>query len=115
MQYGQDELVVLDNGNVRCDGFVVGCASRGQVYKIDEERLEAELALSVDLGKYAMAFGSAQRLGNGNYHFLLGVLVPEEVAARSLEVTPSGTVVHNLHSLGLMYRSFRGSSLYDGL
>ena len=29
---------------------------------------------------YALAFGSTQRLANGNYHFLLGILLPQETA-----------------------------------
>ena len=113
--YDDNELVIMDNGNARCDGFLAGCNSRGQVYHIDELNLVAELSLSVDLGDYALAFGSAQRLSNGNYHFLLGILLSEEVTARSVEVTPGGTVTYDLKSLGLLYRSFRVNSLYEGL
>ena len=105
-----DELVVYDNGNVR---RIVNPAavSRGQVYRIDEEARTATLVVNVSLGDYSGAFGSAQKLTNGNYQFGSGFL--PGMRALSTEVTPTGTVTYvNQVENAFAYRSWRLLNLY---
>jgi hypothetical protein len=104
-------LLVFDNGNTRFEKQ--GGNSRGQVFKLDEERRTATLMLNADLGVFAPAVGSAQRLANGNYHFDAGY-VPEGAALRafSIEVDTNGQIVFNATIDNLSYRSFRLTDIY---
>jgi hypothetical protein len=110
--FENNKLAVFDNGNTRCDGVAFGCRSRGQVYAIDEKTMTARLLLNADVGSYSTAFGSAQRLANGNYHFLSGILVPQ-IVSQSVEVTPYGDRVYLIETEGGQYRSFRMPNLYS--
>src|SRR5262249_50371634 len=67
----EGNLVVFDNGNLRQVNDP-SAHSRGQVYRIDELNRIADLALNADLGYFAFALGSAQRLENGDYFFDVG-------------------------------------------
>jgi hypothetical protein len=69
-------LVLLDNGNTR-RASDPNAHSRGQVWTLDETNMTATPVLNADLGTYAGAVGSAQRLSNGNYAFTLGINGPE--------------------------------------
>ena len=69
-------MVLLDNGNTR-RATDPAATSRGQVWTLDETNMTATPVLNADLGSYAGAVGSAQRLSNGNYHFNLGINGPE--------------------------------------
>lgn len=104
-------LILFDNGNVRymADRTV---QSRGQAWRIDPVARTAKAIVNADLGGYAFALGSAQRLSNGNYHFGLGWLLPSN-EARGIEVTPAGTKVFELGIGRPAYRSFRSTSLYE--
>ncbi len=107
-----NQLLVFDNGNTRCDGRPFRCNSRGQVYELDEQNLMARLIVNADLGVYSPAFGSAQGLSNGNYHFQSGSTIPS-LSAKSIEVTPDGEQVLMLETpLVLEYRAFRMRDLY---
>ena len=105
------QLALLDNGNTRCEPAPLGCNSRGQVLELDEAARTATLVLDADLGRFSTAVGSAQRLSNGNYHFLAGILLPG-VVSRSVEVTPAGEQVFSLQTEGTQYRSYRMRDLY---
>jgi arylsulfate sulfotransferase len=108
---GPDRLLTLfDNGNAR---FVRDSTakSRGQMYKLDEQNRVARLVYNLDLGLYAPAVGSAQRLPNGNFHFDIGFL-GGGVLSRSVETDAAGRVVYDLEADGAAYRTFRMGSLY---
>jgi len=107
-------FTTFDNGNTRvADNPGVTENSRGQVYQIDEANRVASLVVNTDLGVYSNALGSAQRLGNGNYHFLAGFINPgPSQYSQSIEVLPDGTTNLRLQSPQLAYRSFRIPSLY---
>jgi hypothetical protein len=107
-------FTVFDNGNTRAaDNPGVTENSRGQAYRIDEANRVATLVVNSDLGVYSNALGSAQRLGNGNYHFLAGFITPGPTQnSQSIEVLPDGTTNLRLQSPQLAYRSFRMPSLY---
>ena len=81
-----DRIVVFDNGNTRRAEDETA-HSRGQVLRIDEQSRTVRLDLNADLGEFARALGSAQRLGDGNYHFNLG-WTAEGLAARSNSTRP---------------------------
>lgn len=102
-------ILVFDNGNTRAE-FDPGIHSRGQVFEIDEIRRSAQLVLDADLGAYALALGSAQRLPNGNFHFNLGWM-PNR-SSQALEFTPGGELVYQIETGIQQYRSFRMADLY---
>jgi hypothetical protein len=107
-------FTVFDNGNTRvADNPGVVENSRGQVYRIDEDDRVATPVVNADLGVYSAALGSAQSLGNGNYHFLAGFISPgASQSSQSIEALPDGTTNLRLQSPVLAYRSFRMPSLY---
>jgi arylsulfate sulfotransferase len=111
-----DQLLIFDNGNTRCGQLgSPGCNSRGQALVINEEQRTVSVVLSADLGVFAPAVGSAQRLSNGNYWFTAGMPLPD-LAAVSTEVRADGTPVYRVavtsppRTTG--YRSFRLADLY---
>lgn len=116
-----DRIVIYDNSNTRCEnGRVVGCNSRGQVYQLDETNMTATLEVNADLGHFALAVGSAQKLVNGAYHFNSGVFVagpptPGPIPlAISQEVLADGSPVFQIDIAQAAYRSFRLIDLYQG-
>lgn len=113
INFDGERLVLYDNGNTR-QASDASANSRGQVLSIDEEARTATLDLNVDLGVFAVAFGSAKRLANGNYHFLSGLL--PGLTSQSVEIRPTGP---NTHETSLLieagapaYRSYRMRDLY---
>jgi hypothetical protein len=111
VQYEGGQLTVFDNGNTRCNSGRVGCNSRGQALRIDEQARVATLELNADLGRYAEAFGSAQKLANGNFHFTVGTQ-DTGLMGQSIETLPDGGKAYVLQTNAVMYRSFRMLSLY---
>ncbi len=83
-------LLVFDNGNFRREDDSTA-NSRGQVWRLDEDKRTATLELNADLGVYAQALGSAQALNNG-YHFGLGTTASR--AARAIETSSSGNITY---------------------
>ena len=82
--------------------------------QIDEANRTATLVVNADLGVYAAAVGSAQRLRDGNYHFDAGFVVENgTISAYSIEVDPSGQMVYKAKAAAILYRSFRMDSLYS--
>ena len=102
-------LLVFDNGNTRKNDDP-NANSRGQMIFLDEKNRTASLLLNVDMGLYSFALGSAQALGDGNYHFDNGFL--PDITSYAVEVDPQGNSVYALHSAAPAYRSFRMMDLY---
>jgi arylsulfate sulfotransferase len=97
-------VILFDNSNQRCDiAKIVGCDSRGQVYKIDEQHHTATLQLNVNLESFWQALGSAQKLANGDYFFAGGYAPP----SRAIEFRPDGTKVFELDTGLAEYRAYR--------
>ena len=121
---GSDTLVLFDNGHRRQkkdekkddkDAKAPEkqeAHSRGQVWKIDEEKREATLLVNADMGGYSPYMGSAQRLSNGNFHFTVSTL-RENLSnnAHSVETTPDGKIIYTLETMST-YRSNRIADLY---
>ena len=70
---GSDTLILLDNGP-RHKKKNKEANTRGQIWKIDEKARTATLVMNADLGVFSPFVGSAQRLSNGNYHFMTGAI-----------------------------------------
>jgi arylsulfate sulfotransferase len=106
-----NQIVIYDNGNLRCEDAPSSCFSRGQVYDLDESAMTASLSLNADLAVYAYAVGSAQSLRNGNFHFLSGLSALPTFSA-SEELRPDGARSYMLTVNSASYRSFRLRDLY---
>lgn len=107
-------LLVYDNGNTRWSE--TGDAySRGQVLRIDEASRTVSFELNAHLGWFSPAVGSAQKLGNGNFHFDSGYVIEPDnsLAGYSLEVDASGQISYALRTSTMVYRSFRLPDLYS--
>jgi hypothetical protein len=105
-------MSIYDNANTR-QTVVPNANSRGQVLRLDEVNRTVTFVLNADLGHYAFAVGSAQRLANGNYHFHSGTLNwPTAPAAQAVEVLPNGISSFRLQTNNFAYRSFRMKDLY---
>jgi hypothetical protein len=110
-------LVLFDDGHRRKDKFPKA-NNRGQAWRIDENARTATLVLNADLGVYAIAVGSAQKLSNGAYSFESGFINPSPVflatvSSQTTETSPDGKVVYTQQTDGaLTYRSFRVPDLY---
>jgi arylsulfate sulfotransferase len=120
---GLGPLTVFDNGNTRVSQLGSG-DSRGMALTVDETPcpaspcMQATPVLSVDLGVYSQAFGSAQLLSNGNYFFLAGIVpVQTGMASYSIEILPTSGTDTGTQVFDLMgseaYRAWRMSSLYQ--
>lgn len=112
------QIIVYDNGNLRCEMSPdpETCHSRGQVYEIDDATMTASLVSNVDLGNYAGALGSAQKLRNGNLHFTSGFQSPDTGPfGTSDEFGADDTLAFSLRTDAAVYRSFRVQNLYSGV
>ncbi len=132
---GAGPMTIFDNGNTRVappsgpgssTGGVPGlgsncgpkdCDSRGMALTINESAMQVLPVLSVDLGVYSNAMGSAQLLSNGNYFFLPAtVTIGNADYSYSIEIQPapgtgSGNQVLNLSGPG-SYRAWQMPNLY---
>jgi hypothetical protein len=102
-------LTLFDNSNGRRLENA-SANSRGQVFRLNERDRVAEVVLNADLGLYAFALGSAQRLENGNYFFDVGFLSTGNGV--SVEVDPAGRRVYAIQSSAPEYRTFRMKNMY---
>lgn len=123
MIYARNEIVIYDNSNARNEEDPQANAnSRGQVYLLDEEAMVATLVTNADLGVYASFLGSAQKLSNGQYHFLSGGIAglgPSPVPgfpsgySQSTETDADGDILYTLEAVyDTTYRSFRMKNMY---
>jgi len=106
---GAGPATVFDNGNTRHSkpGSSTGCMqgvgygnSRGMALAIDETKMEVTPMLSVDLGVFAEAMGSAQLLSDGDYYFQTG------------DISSSGTQILNIEG-PFAYRGWQMPNLYN--
>jgi hypothetical protein len=125
---GMGPMTIFDNGNTRVSPPPLGLGSgdsRGMSLTVDETPcppspcMQVTPVLSVDLGVYSTAMGSAQLLGNGNYFFLAAaVRLPSgAVGSYSIEILPipgtdTGTQVYNLEGTE-SYRAWRMPNMYQ--
>ncbi len=136
---GTGVLTVFDNGNTRVSqptqstGGVPGlgsactpndCDSRGMAITFNETALTVSVSngVSLDLGSFSPAMGSAQMLANGNYFFenpIVSVVALNATAGYSLEYGPTppapqaGTANTLLDLMGPEhYRGWQMPSLY---
>jgi hypothetical protein len=79
---------------------------------LNEVQMTATPVLNADLGVYAFALGSAERLCNGNYSFNSGIIAPTN-KAQTAEVLPSGALNFIMEAPNAAYRSFRMMSLFQ--
>ena len=106
-------LMLFDNGNTR-RAADPNAHSRGQVWKLDEAARTATLVFNVDLGNYSAELGTAERMPNGNDVFNSGSQ-QGGLFAQSIEVLPDGSATYIQEVPTRDYRSFRMSSLYQGI
>lgn len=106
-------LLLYDNGNTRRSSDSLA-HSRGQRWQLDESTMTAKLLLNADVGVYAPAVGSAQRLPSGGYHFTSGMIPkgPASMEARSIETDAQGNIVWTFSTPAAQYRTFRMKDLY---
>jgi hypothetical protein len=110
-EYEDDGMITLfDNSNVRRAEDATA-HSRGQVFQLDESRRVARLVMNADLGGYAFALGSAEKLSDGNYFFDVGFR--ENATGISVETDPQGQVVYAIEGTAPKYRTFRLKDLYN--
>ncbi len=100
---------VFDNGNTRVGQN--GGNSRGMVLSVNEAARTVTPILAADLGFYAFAWGSSQRLANGDSQFMAGGL-SGVTADQSLEVTAAGVKNTNIQFQSNAYRGFRMKDLW---
>jgi arylsulfate sulfotransferase len=126
VEFDGTNYVLFDDGNTRISPPPIGLGSgnsRGYVLSVDESTMTATPVLLADMGSYSQWWGSAQRLSNGNYHFLNGCLGANGTTAsncvaapqptdQSVEVLPDGTFNYNILWAAHAYRSFRLKDLY---
>ena len=112
VDWAGDRIVLYDNGNTRINR-TNGGHSRGQALLLDETHRTATLVLNADLGLRSAAWGSAQRLANGNYHFMNGLIPPSQrMSSESVEVRPDATPDYRAMWESGAYRSFRMRDIY---
>ncbi|MGA2594886.1 MAG: aryl-sulfate sulfotransferase [Bryobacteraceae bacterium] len=118
---GQGPLTIFDNGNTRVSPPPLGLGSgnsRGMALTVDEQTMQVTPVLSVDLGVYSQAMGSAQLLSDGDYFFLpaLVLLSSSHVASFSIEIYPTSGTITGTQVLNLegpeQYRAWQMLSLY---
>lgn len=100
-------IAVFDNGNTR-QTTLPGSNSRGQVLALDEKNMVATLTVNADLGAYAPAVGSSQRLADGSLVYNAGF------TKQTIAVRPDGSRFYILKMAmkGLQYRSYIYDTLY---
>ncbi|MGD0360241.1 MAG: aryl-sulfate sulfotransferase [Bryobacteraceae bacterium] len=95
---GSGQTTIMDNGDTRVsapplgEGCKTSCYSRGMAVTFDENTLVVTPVVSLDLGGYSSAMGSAQLLGDGNYFFenaIVYVLAQNASLGYSLELGPT--------------------------
>jgi len=84
------------------------------VWELDEKARTATLVYNADVGAYAVAVGSAQRLSNGGYTFESGFINPgPSPYSRTTETSPDGRIAYGQQVEGAVtYRSYRVPDMY---
>jgi hypothetical protein len=115
-------LVIFDNGMVRCNNAPTGtCDSRGQVYHLDTVGMVATLSLNADLHLYSAQQGWAQSLSNGDYSWTAGEIAGTDGSGNTLrmgqdvETTRDGTTINFvMQEVQQVNRIYRMANLYQG-
>ncbi len=102
-------LTVFDDGNGRLAADPKA-HSRGQALKVDEQNRTVTLDLSVDLGGFSFALGTAQQIPGG-YYFGGGWFLPAN-NSMSLETDGSGNSLYRFTDSEPEYRSYLLNDLY---
>lgn len=126
----------MDNGNTRLSppkgpgsstGGVPGlgsacgpndCHSRGMALTIDETSMQVMPVLSVDLGVYSSAMGSAQLLEDGNYFFLAAIVAGGSgLTGYDIQIQPAPGTDTGIQVMNIAgppgYRSWQMPDLYN--
>ena len=110
----EHQIIVLDNGTIRCKDVAENCYSRGQVIKLNETEKTADFQLNSGLGVYSSALGNGQRLSNGDYNFTAGMLLDgSDQIGQVITIAKSGEKQFILETGMNIYRSFRMKNLYS--
>jgi arylsulfate sulfotransferase len=128
---GAGPMTILDNGDTRVSpaplGLGTGCApydcdSRGMALNIEWNSMTITPAVSLDLGAYSTAMGSAELLADGNYFFENPIVIDvalDATVGNSMEIGPTppapevGTANVILNLTGpTHYRGWQMLSLY---
>jgi arylsulfate sulfotransferase len=120
---GNGPMTLFDNGNTRITDLGSGCGpsdcdSRGMALTFDESTMQVTPVMSVDMGVYSRALGSAQILDNNNYFFETGYVpvTATNVVSQLIEILPTpgtttGTQVLNIQG-PCSYRAWRMPNMY---
>ena len=110
---GSNRLIVFDDAH-RPKKKNPKANNRGQVWELDEKAHTATLVYNADVGVYAVAVGSAQKLSNGGYTFESGFINPgPSVYSQSTETSADGKIAYAQQMEGsITYRSYRVPDLY---
>ena len=119
---GNTTVLLFDNGDTRTAPPPIGlgypgcepsdCDSRGMVLSFDESTMAVTPLLSVDLGVYSAADGSAQTLSNGNWFFQAPYVITRRgVFGYAIEIGSAGQVLNIQGPTG--YRGWRMPDLYS--
>jgi hypothetical protein len=123
---------MFDNGNTRISKPPLGlgtncgpndCDNRGMAISFSETSMQVTPVMSVNLGYYSSANGTAELLADGNYFFMAGI-VPVVVNGNlvdnsfSLEVgatpvTGPASVIVNMQGSGEQYRGWQMPNMYS--
>ncbi len=127
---GTGPMTIFDNGNTRVSPAPIGlpsckpydCHSRGMAVTLSESTMQVAPVVSLDLGAYSAAMGSAELLGNGNYFFEnpLVLVNLSTTAGYSMEIGPTPPVPQSGAANVLLnlsgpehYRGWQMISLYS--
>jgi len=126
---GSGVMTILDNGNTRVSPPPLGlgrtgckpndCDSRGMALSFNESTMQVTPVMSMDLGVFSSAMGSAQLLSNENYFFVAAIVVlgPNTIVSYDIQVLPTsgtvtGTQVYSLETPEV-YRAWQVPDLYN--
>src|SRR5208337_2074181 len=134
---GSGPMTIFDNGDTRIAAAPLGlgtacagtgnihpwdCNSRGMALNVNFTNMTATPVVSLDLGGYSTAMGSAQLLGNGNYFFenpIVFISAQKGSAGHSIEMGPTPAFPEVGPADKLMdqqgpqhYRAFQMANLY---
>ena len=112
-EFNTPYISVFDNGNTRI-AQNPGENSRGQLLKVNESTMTAQLVENLDLGVRSLALGTAQMLVNQQgkitgLHFEAGFV--NFATSQTMSFYPTGTL--NMASSSTTYRSFQMRDMYN--
>ena len=122
-QSGNGPMTMFDNGNTRITDLGSSCGpsdchSRGMALTFDESTMQVTPVMSVDLGVYSHALGSAQILDNNSYFFATGYVpvTATTIDTQLIEILPTSGTTTGTQVLDLQgpssYRAWRMTSMY---